>query len=54
MQQPQENLIHEDCDVKLAAWREGYKVCVLEDLTDRQILDECEPDFEWAWLTAKY
>lgn len=54
MKHPREHLIHRDCYVKLSACREGYRVYVLEDLTDKQILDEFEPDFEWAWLTAKY
>ena len=33
---------------------DGMNVLVIDNSTDEVVLDEWEPDFEWAWETAKY
>jgi len=57
---PKEHLIHDECYIEIErcekAWgmTDGYNIFIIEDFTDDVIVDEWEPDFEWAWETAKY
>ena len=57
---PNEHLIHDDCRVEIEivykafGMNDGMNVLVIDNDTDEVILDEWEPDFEWAWETANY
>ena len=57
---PKEHLIHDECFVEIMPTMDdhgdldGYNVLVVEDITEDIIVSEWEPDFEWAWETAKY
>jgi hypothetical protein len=57
---PNENLIHDDCRIEIEVvqkafgMNDGMNVLVIDNSTDEVVLDEWEPDFEWAWETAKY
>ena len=57
---PNENLIHEDCRIEIEVvqkafgMNDGMNVLVIDNSTDEVVLDEWEPDFGWAWETAKY
>jgi hypothetical protein len=57
---PSEHLIHDDCRVgieivhKAFGMNDGMNVLILDNDTNEVILEEWEPDFEWAWETAKY
>lgn len=57
---PKEQFIDEDCYIEIEisekAYGEidGYNVYVVNINTEEIILDEWEPDFDWAWQTAKY
>ena len=57
---PNEHLIHDDCRVEIEivykafGMNDGMNVLVIDNDTDEVVLDEWEPDFEWAWETAKY
>ena len=57
---PNEHLIHDDCRVEIEIVQkafemiDGMNVLVIDNDTNEVILDEWEPDFEWAWETAKY
>lgn len=57
---PKEHLIHDECHIELEpidrAFGEfdGVNVLIIDSITEDVIIDEWEPDFEWAWETAKY
>jgi len=57
---PSEHLIHDDCRVEIEIvhkafdMNDGMNVLILDNDTKEVILEEWEPDFEWAWETAKY
>lgn len=57
---PNEHLIHEDCHIEIdrceKAWDmvDGYNVFVIDSISEDVIIDEWEPDFDWAWQTAKF
>ena len=57
---PDEHLIHDDCRVEIEpvykafGQTDGMNILVLENDTDKVVLEEWEPDFEWAWETANY
>lgn len=57
---PNEHLIHDDCFVEIMPCADdrgslnGYNVLVVEEVTEDVIIGEWEPDFQWAWETAKF
>lgn len=57
---PKEHLITEDCYIEIERCEraygqtDGYNVFIIDDVTEDVLIDEWEPDFEWAWDTAKF
>lgn len=50
---PNEDKIHDECYIMIHRNDErGYDLIIWDD--DTELINEWEPDFDWAWQTAKY
>ena len=50
---PKEHLIHDECYIMIHRNdEEGCDIIIWDD--DVEVIEEWEPDFEWAWETASY
>tara|TARA_R100001198_G_C5174905_1_gene174032 strand:+ start:55 stop:285 length:231 start_codon:yes stop_codon:yes gene_type:complete len=52
---PNETKINDSCTIEIlrADDKDGYDMLIFDE-EENAIIQEWEPDFEWAWLTAKY
>jgi len=55
---PKHKNIHEDCYIEILLNNGDdfgeYEVVIRDDITGLEVLSELEPDWEWAWQTARY
>lgn len=57
---PKEHLIHDDCHIEIHphygddGLNNGYNILVIDSHSESVVADDWEPDFDWAWETAKY
>jgi len=53
---PNESKINDSCVIEIlrSEDEDGYDMMILDEDTGIAVIEEWEPDFEWAWQTAKY
>lgn len=50
---PKEHLIYDECYIMIHRNnKDGYDITIRDE--DTELIEEWEPDFEWAWQTATY